>query len=277
MRGALVALAVLAPLAAAAQGDPKSGLRFGQDVLAPLLDDTANMRERNRNFTDARPDGPLPRSRRCYALVQRAAEFRQLGLLPTSGSGLGPDAGRGAQAGHFRVDADLIRALLQRCREEVEQACFANADVKAVVQAVQSMAMIRNLFADLDQGRRANKPLGLGAFRRDIGDDDQSWMQRTLGRCARFELRWRSEHEHVCRDTSPNWRYRLEAALLVRVKVGAFQSFDESVFDIPLAFEIEPTAPTLDAAAPGRQRAGHTFSFTASDRSRFELLHTPGR
>lgn len=266
MRRTLLAatIAFALPFSAAAQDPASSGIRFGQDILAPLLIDTIQMVESGRLVSDPRPEGPLPRARRCHAVIAKAAEYRRLGLLPQGETAFG-ETQRGASSALGRpIRDDMIRALLDRCRREAEDVCRRTGDVNAVLEATQAMAVIRTVFADADIGRRSGEPALTGAFRREIGDSDQDWMRRTLDECGRFELSWQSRHRHQCRMPTAPWRQNVMQRFEVKASVAAFNAADDSsggVMGATLSFEVIPQRAQVSGEGPGRQSGGLIFSY----------------
>lgn len=259
-----VLMAVTLPIGVAAQDLTTSGARFGQDVVAPLLIDTIQMIESGRLVSDRRPEGPLPRARRCHSLMGRAAEYRRLGFLPQNQSGFGETQRAAVSAFGRPIRDHMIHALLDRCRLEAEEVCRRTGDVNAVLEATQAMAVIRTVFADADIDRRTNEPALTGAFRRDIGDSDQEWMRRTLDQCGRFELVWQSRHRHQCRGLSAPWRQDVTQRFEVRASVPAFNAADDTqggVFGAALTFEVSPQQAQVTGQGPGRQAGGLNFSY----------------
>ncbi len=256
--------AAVFPLAPQAQEPAAPGERFGRDVVAPLLMDTLSMVESGRLAGDRRPDGPLPRARACHGLAGQADAYRRLGLLPQLQPGFG-EAGRGAASAMDRPIRDhMIRAALDRCRREAEEACRRTGDVNAVPDAARAMAVLRTVFAAIDPDRRAGEPALTGAFRRDVGDSDQEWMRRTLDACGRFELVWRSRHAHQCRGLSAPWRQDVEQRFEITARVEDFNPADDGqggVFGASLAFEARPQPAQVSGSGPGRQAGGLTFAY----------------
>lgn len=240
-----------APLSA--QGDAD---RFVQDVISPLLVDTVQQLGRGMGWAAERHE-PLTREKRCFALNVQYQRYKQLGYLRTVDL---PELGNLIRLDDATITADLIRSLLQRCREEAEIACNTRGDVNAVVQAVRSMATIRTIFASLDPSRDGSPVTS--SFRRGVGDDDMTWAGQLVSKCGQFLLKFNSSHEHECKDTAPNWRFTVSAEIPVFARLEKSDLL-EALSLPPIVFEQGRAKATFEAIAPGKQKEGIDLRYSA--------------